>query len=807
MRFRSLLAAGVVALTCTSIFVHLTPALQGQAAQPANFEGAQTNPVRLSADGSRLFAVNTANASLSVFDVSRADAPRLIREIPVGLEPVSVNPRSNDEAWVVNQLSDSVSVVSVSRGIVVATLAAGDEPADVVFAGSNRAFVSAARSNAIVVFDTIARSPVRVLPLFGGNPRALAASPDGAQVFAAFALSGNRTTIIRADLAPPPSAPENPNLPPAPHVAKIVAAEDPRWSAVVNYRMPDNDVAVIAADGVPRVTGYYSGVGTVNLGIAVNPVSGDLYVANTEARNLVQFEPNLRGHWVDNRVSRIARATGQVTPFDLNPTIDYRILPNPAARAIALAQPTAVVFDPSGQFMYVAAFGTDRVARVGVDGNVLGFVEVGPPSASGPNVDPRNKRGPRGLALSLDGGTLYVLNRISNTIAVINTATQSVVREFPVGTDLTPAIIRAGRGFLYDAKLSGSGTGSCASCHIDGDMDLLAWDLGDPGGELITFQQGLKRFTFHPMKGPMTTQTLRGLARSGPLHWRGDKPTFFDFNPAFDGLMGGEELPAADMLAFAAFVNTMVFQPNPNLNLDRTFPETIRGGDPGAGRQIFLNVRETRPGITCNACHTANPGSGSNRQIIDSLQGQPLKNPHLRNVYQKVGYNRFAAATIDGFGMDHDGHVSTFLDFFAAGIFDGYSVQQKVDMAAYMLAFDTGTAPAVGYTVTMDAGNVDAAQVQRDWTTLQQQARLDNVELVASGTINGRVRTLTYRPFLDDYTIDRITTAPLTRSQLQTLIRRGDTLSVIGIPPRGLGDAIVTSLEPVRTNNRPSRGH
>ena len=28
---------------------------------------------------------------------------------------------------------------------------------------------------------------------------------------------------------------------------------------------------------------------------------------------------------------------------------------------------------------------------------------------------------------------------------------------------------------------------------------------------------------FHPMKGPMTTQTLRGMASSGAMHWRGDR--------------------------------------------------------------------------------------------------------------------------------------------------------------------------------------------------------------------------------------------------------------------------------------------
>src|SRR5690242_1569274 len=77
-----------------------------------NFESYQTNPVRLSPDGTRLFAVNTADARLSVFDVSKPANPTLVTEIPVGIEPVSVNARTSDEAWVVNQLSDTVSVVS-----------------------------------------------------------------------------------------------------------------------------------------------------------------------------------------------------------------------------------------------------------------------------------------------------------------------------------------------------------------------------------------------------------------------------------------------------------------------------------------------------------------------------------------------------------------------------------------------------------------------------------------------------------------------------------------------------------------------
>src|SRR5580698_8680055 len=105
-----------------------------------NFEGAQTNPIRISADGTRLFAVNTPNGTLSVFDLTTPSSPALIAEIPVGIEPVSVNINpnvaGNNEAWVVNQISNSVSVVSVSKGIVTDTIYAKAEPADVVFAGS-----------------------------------------------------------------------------------------------------------------------------------------------------------------------------------------------------------------------------------------------------------------------------------------------------------------------------------------------------------------------------------------------------------------------------------------------------------------------------------------------------------------------------------------------------------------------------------------------------------------------------------------------------------------------------------------------
>src|SRR5438128_10216888 len=72
-----------------------------------NFESPQVHPLALTPDGTRLLAVNTPDHRLSVFELAD-EMPKLVAEISVGLEPVSVAVRNDHEAWVTNWLSDSV---------------------------------------------------------------------------------------------------------------------------------------------------------------------------------------------------------------------------------------------------------------------------------------------------------------------------------------------------------------------------------------------------------------------------------------------------------------------------------------------------------------------------------------------------------------------------------------------------------------------------------------------------------------------------------------------------------------------------
>jgi YVTN family beta-propeller protein len=777
-----------------------------------NFEGKQTSPVRLSADGTRLFAVNTPDARLSVFDVSQPSNPRLLAEIPVGVEPVSVNPRTSDEVWVVNEVSDSISVVSVSQRLVTDTIYVKDEPADVVFA-AGKAFVSAARKNQIAVFDATNHNLITNITLFGENPRALAVSANGTKLYAAFALSGNRTTIIPANLAPPQPPPTNTNLPAPPQVGLIVDATDPGWTNTVRYTMPDNDVVEIDT-ATFAVTRYFSRVGTVNLGLAVRPGSGDLYVANTDARNLVHFEPNVRSHAVDNRISQISIGSGTVTAFDLNSNINYSLLPNPVALTNALAQPTSLVFEPSGNFMYVAAFGSDRVAKVDPNGAVLARIDIGP--AVGSLVDPRHKRGPRGLALNAAAQRLYVLNRIANSLSIVDTAANAVLKEIPVGSyDPTPEVIRNGRGFLYDSKLSGNGTMACASCHIDSEMDLIGWDLGDPGGQLQTNQTVLPPFNltntsvFHPMKGPMTTQTLRGLSSLDPFHWRGDRTNFTHFNVAFFGLMGSSALSTADMNAYRDFINTIAYEPNPNQNPDRTYPTSFAGGDANAGKNAFLFTNYTA-GLACTTCHTAPPGSGSDRIIIPAAalqESQDFKVPQLRAIYQKMHFNNTPGTnTIGGFGIVHDGTDPSLQVFLSRPVFVNIrsNATIKNNLAAFVQCFDTGTAPAVGYTRTVTAANLSGLSVSNDWTLLESQAALTNIDLVVKGTLNGVTHGLVYQRTSGTYRPDTTNLTSFTRQQLAAKIAAGDTLTVMGVPPgSGIRMGIDRNLDGVLDSDVP----
>jgi DNA-binding beta-propeller fold protein YncE len=812
------------------------------------FESGQVRP--LARDGNYLYALNTPTGRLEIY---KPGTPlKHVGSVPVGLEPVAVAIHGS-QAWVVNHLSDSVSIVDLSAGPakarVVRTLLVGDEPRDIVFAGphASRAFITTAHRGQNIGFDpqlltpsigradvwvfdadnlgaSLGGTPLSVLDLFTDTPRALAVSPDGSRVYAAGFQTGNQTTIVNAALANAPGGPSkappftNHQGVPAPATGVVVKWNGSHWvdeagtvwDSAIAFSLPDKDVFAIDANASPPVqTSSYAHVGTVLFNMIVNPVNQKVYVSSLDSRNEVRFEGpgtftghrGVQGHLAESHIAVIDPGSGGVSSRHLNKHIDYSQccapIPN-AENSKSLAFPTGMAISKDGATLYVASLGS---SKVGVYATAALEADTFTPSTA--NQVALTGGGATGLVLDDKTGLLYVMTRFDNGISTIDTATKTEVGHVAMYNP-EPASVTAGRRFLYDASFTSShGDSACASCHIFGDFDSLAWDLGNPDNDVLPdpgpfdndpSQQAFIHGTtdFHPMKGPMTTQSLRGMANHGPMHWRGDRTGALDslgnilqslqpdtgaydeaagfkkFNAAFVGLIGRDQpIPDADMDAFTQFILQVRYPPSPVRNLDDSDTDSQ-----ARAREVFNDAMSTilTPANRCNDCHRLDPtfnGTGlfgTDGNSVFVFESQLFKNSHLRNQYAKVGMfgnyalpgitipgdNDFKGDQVRGFGYLHDGAVDTDLRFCMSTLFDrdfdytqvGAGLdpgpggdQTRHDLADFMLAFPTGLAPIVGQQITLDGGNAAVAGPRID--LFEQTAGAGQAELVAKTVVNG----------------------------------------------------------------------
>ena len=492
--------------------------------EPAGFqmwESPQTNPMAMTADGSRLYVAHTTAGFVKVLGI-----PSLVPqgEITVGDEPVSVALRPDgNELWVANHLSDSVSVIDTAQGsptyhTVVATIqtmdpvtlaTTFDEPANIVFASNAKAYVALSSRNQIAVVDVASRTVTGFLSVNGFNhltaqePRAMAVrngrlfiaafESDNQTELSACGLSGSAPdcTIFATDL---PAFVQSPNLP---GITKHIQ---------VDTDIPDRDVFVFDTAN-DQLVDVVSGVGTLLYGLAVDSQSR-VFVAQTDARNAVNGVDGQSLIDLDNRMflNQIARidcpggSCGAATRFELEP-----LPPSQPAPGTQLAMPYAIAVSGDDSTLVVTAASSHRIATVNpANGQVLGRLDVG--------------RVPRGIVLQSDGNgapkTAYVLNSLDSLVSKIDLTNPSapvVTASMSIGADPTPANVRLGRIAFHDANASTSGTFSCASCHPDGNTDQLLWRIG--GACFFGACTGDDE--------PRSTMPIRGLRETLPLHWDG----------------------------------------------------------------------------------------------------------------------------------------------------------------------------------------------------------------------------------------------------------------------------------------------
>src|SRR5262249_21198792 len=266
-------------------------------------------------------------------------------------------------------------------------------------------------------------------------------------------------------------------------------------------------VELVRVDAATRTIARIQGdLATIMLGTATDPVTGTCAVTGTYGEMEIRFEPNVRGHITESRVA-LAPAAGPATVVGLNPHINYAVpTGTQPERDSSLSMPTGVTWSPDGERLYVRALGSNKLGVVSAAGALLARV---------PTV-----AGPTGVVVDGARARVYVLGRFRNQLQTLSAATLQSLDVTSIGFDPTPDEIVNGRRFFYGGFTSGHGDQSCASCHIFGDMDNLVWDLGDPTGDMAPVPPGMLDpllTPMHPMKGPMATQSLRGLPNTARL--------------------------------------------------------------------------------------------------------------------------------------------------------------------------------------------------------------------------------------------------------------------------------------------------
>lgn len=843
-----------------------------------NFESHQFRPVVMAPSGDRLYVTNTPDNRIEIFDLT-GSTPESLGSVVVGLEPVAIAARSDKEIWVVNHLSDSVSIVDVGTmpPRVTRTLLVGDEPRDIVFAGENnrRAFITTAHRGQnspytsinnpgelitpgigradVWVFDadnpgkTVGGKPLTILSLFGDSPGPLAVSPNGKTVYAGVFKSGNQTTIIGRVLIckggitaepcqplrggetspgglPPPNATTDGI--PMPEAGLIVKWDgtgwkdelDRDWSSMVKLDLPDYDVFALDAEAeIPYEITSYPTVGTILYAMEVNPANNKLYVANTEAINEIRFEGSrprdseittVQGHLHETRITIIDTDTATVNPLHLNKHINYdERRAKRSVREKSLSMPVDIAFSNNGETVFIAAKGSDKIAVLDT-----GKLESGRFKPSKRDHIKLPGGGPAGMALDENRQRLYVLTRFDNSLHIIDTDERELLSSVSLFNP-EPDEVKTGRSLFYNAFLTSSnGESSCASCHVAGDKDELAWDLGDPFGQLLNNParvvgplRGTKEF--HPMKGPMLTQTMRGLEGHGSLHWRGDRTAgndpggdpmdtegaMFKFNDAFVTLMGREEiLTQEEMQQLTDFSLGIMPPPNPIRALDDSLTPMQ-----AAGEEFYKTAKSVPGGVTCAYCHPVNRDRnqyGTTGLITNVIGGRPFKIPSHRNTYERAGmFGRAPSRTLPengehmgpqvrGYGFTHDGGADTVIRFASYPAFRYEDPdRQRREIEQYLFAFESNMKPIVGQQITVSEINIK--QTSDRVELLVERALAGDAELVAHGVIDGESRSFLMQPD-GQFITDRTAEPSLSKDELiQLADLPGHFLTFTAVPP------------------------
>ncbi len=484
--------------------------------------------------------------------------------------------------YVVCEDDDSVLAVDVRAQRVTHKLKVGHKPKDLaVSPDGTTLYVSNEWSDTVSVIDAATFQLKKTLPT-GWGPRGLATDRPGKTLYVANSI-GNDVSVI--------------DLPSGTELKRLTALRSPHY-------------VQLSRDG-RRV--YVSNV-LAHLESADETPISELMVINTQTKTVADriLIPGVL------EMRHIAEAPGQkggyllvpfMRPKNLNPLIQVdngwiithgvaiiRPAQTPASRAevtqILLddidryyAGADGAVFTPDGRYALIT-HGEAATLSV-IDTHLLEQRLRSVPAAELPNrldsarhfvihrlPTPSN---PTEVVVAPDGHSAYVVNRLDDSLTVIDIPKFQVRSRIDLGGPKEITSLRQGEQLFHDANFCFQGQFACSTCHPDNHIDGVAWNLETP-------QLGRDR---------VANRTLRGIAETAPFKWNGHNPDLeTQCGPRIAKfLFHSEGFNPAQLADLVAFIKSIPLPPNRHLAADGQLNAAQE-----RGRDIFFQK-------ACDTCH------------------------------------------------------------------------------------------------------------------------------------------------------------------------------------------------------------
>jgi YVTN family beta-propeller protein len=532
-----------------------------------------------------LYVACESSHSVIVVDTSMR---QMVAEIPVGGQPQDVCFAPDGlRAFVSNRLDDTVSVIDAKARKVVATVPVDDEPHGIlVDRAGKHLYVLNTSSDSISVIDASTLQLVKVLAA-SRSPWSLAISPDGSRILVTNSLS--RFVPFRT-----------------PAMSEVTVIDTKRAAVDDRVVLPETNLLQ---------------------GAAWHPSGKFGLVTMLRTKNLVPMTRLTQGWTITNGLG-IVWADGRV---------DQVLLDEPG---LSFPDPADVAITPDGRYALVTSSSTDRVAVVDV-ARMLALLESASPDERRkiiPNHMGKSaeflvahiptKNSPRGILIDAEGKTAYVANALDDSITVIDLATFQPTERIDLGGPKEITKARYGERLFNSAKITFRRQFSCHSCHPDGHIDDLTYDIESDGIG----------------NDPVDNRTLRGILDTAPFKWAGTNPSlsrqcgarlavFFTKLAPFTP----EELSAVDL-----YVCTIPRPPNRYRPLGAKLTDAQRRGKMMFERTRTNDGREIPIENRCTTCHFPPLYTDRRRHDVGTKyfldKASEFDVPHLNNIYDSAPY-------------------------------------------------------------------------------------------------------------------------------------------------------------------------